>query len=72
MVITKDQKSVHDERVRRAHLSAIRILKAEIEKTNGFERNLLEKTETYHLARLHNQWFGLGRRENENFIARKR
>ena len=64
-VIMKTQKSMHDEKVRHAHLSAVRILKAEIEKTNGFERNLLERTEAYHLARLHSSWFSSSRREKQ-------
>lgn len=72
MVISRQQKNAHDQKIRHAHLSAIRILKAEIEKTQGVERSLLDRTEAYHVARLHNQWFSLGRSENENFIARKR
>jgi hypothetical protein len=71
-VISRQQKSAHDEKVRTAHVNAIKILKAEIEKTQGVERNLLDRTEAYHVARLHNQWFSLGRSENEKFIARKR
>lgn len=65
MVITKENKSAHDERVRHAHINAVRILKAEIEKTFGFERDLLEKTEAYHTARLHHSWFSSSRRENK-------
>lgn len=72
MTIERANKELHDQKIRHAHLSAVRILKAEIEKTQGVERNLLDRTEAYHVARLHNQWFSLGRRENENFIAKTR
>ena len=70
MTITVANKSAHDQKIRIAHVNAVRILKAEIEKTTGFERNLLERTEAYHLARLHNKWFSLGRKENERHMSK--
>lgn len=74
MTVTIDNKSNHDQKIRRAHISAINVIK------NAFDRNpenqarqdLLEKSEAYHLACLHRQWFSLSRRENERIIAQQK
>lgn len=55
----------HAERMREEHKRNLRILKNEMQNVQGFELQLMQKAEEYHISRLHSLWFSTSRREKQ-------
>lgn len=63
--MNKILQATHAEKVRAAHRKALRILKNEMQRAQGYELALMQRCEEYHISRLHSLWFSTSRREKQ-------